>query len=695
MRTRLFSAHAAFITTAALALGLVQSRAYAIEVPLGDDTLALDVNNTTELGYHFNNRNDTAVDPNNPTLAPAQHVDDDYAEWFDRLYLRAHYRKLSLGLRLDSAVFIDTPTRADVQTLVRDKLGRDDLALENRFNEELHSRYGAALPGGARGVIYPAKLWVGFKHKSFEATAGDFYEQLGRGLVFSVRKVDEVGLDTTVRGLKLGGSHKLGDYRLAASVFGGQLNPTRIDFSTGRLLNGSGSPLFLGFPSATPIALWVPNPGYDAAAPVPGVPEFLRIEKRKKPSYLEDGVVGGSVSFGSRAFDLGLHAAVLLRQSNSEGLARCGVRPDADVDACEAEFPTFGQVEATRLHDQIRNFSASLRVPPIAQTVDGYLEVAGQQQTDGRVVVLEGDAPLREKELFGYAVYANVNVTAGAVAATLEGKHYRSFFALGANIDAGAPPFGAPELNLVTYSRPPNAESIYTEPLGTPDLCNTGGRGRLDFTVAPEKKVFAWLGRYLSYSEIDATNNECNTDDELRTDTWDSAAGLELSLQRGATHYGGWLGARFVDRAVSAVQNSEIPVDSSVFYREGYVRYDITQKLGGPFSLGVLGYHRRRYEPTQFAEAWNEGENLVALNFNPHWSFVFGTEYQTRPGFPTSYFNGAVQYRSQASAKWHQKVFDAVRLFVGQRRAALRCVGGVCRVFPAFEGARLELVSEF
>ncbi len=696
MGARLRSARAGGLGALAV-LGLLASArsAHAIDVPIGEETLSLDVNNTSELGYHFDNRNSAAVDPQNPTLTPSKHVDDDYGDWFNRVYLRAFYGKFSLGARVDSALFFDTPTRPGVQELVRSELGEDDLALENRFNEELHARYGSSLPGGARGLVYPAKLWIAYKHKPFEATVGDFYEQLGRGLVFSVRKVDEVGLDTTVRGAKLSASHKLGDYRLAGMMFGGQLNPTRIDFPTGRILNGSGSPVFFGFPRASSISLFVPNPAFDAASPTAGEPEFLRVEKRAKPSYLEDSVVGGTVSFGPQAFELGLHTALLFRQSNGEALARCKLSPSADVDACEAEFPTFGQIDASRLHDQIRNFSASLRVPPLAKTVDGYLEVAGQQLAGGRVVALEGDGVVREEELFGHAIFANVNVIAGPVALTLDAKHYRSFFSLGANIDAGGPPFGAPELNLVTYSRPPNAESIYTEPIGSPDVCNTGGRLRADYSVAPEKKGFAWLGRFTSFSEIDATNNECIADDERRTDTWDAAAGLELSAHGGASHYFGWVGARFVDRAVPVVQNSEIAEPSSVFYREGYVRYDVTQKLAGPFSLGVLGYHRRRYEPTQLAEPWSEGENLLALNYNPKWSVVFGLEYQTRPGFPTSYFNGAVQYRSKAGDAWHEKVFDAVRLFVGQRRAALRCVGGVCRVFPAFEGARLELVSEF
>ena len=36
-----------------------------------------------------------------------------------------------------------------------------------------------------------------------------------------------------------------------------------------------------------------------------------------------------------------------------------------------------------------------------------------------------------------------------------------------------------------------------------------------------------------------------------------------------------------------------------------------------------------------------------------------------------------------------------LRLFVGQQRGGLRCVSGICRLFPAFSGARIELTLRF
>jgi hypothetical protein len=119
-----------------------------------------------------------------------------------------------------------------------------------------------------------------------------------------------------------------------------------------------------------------------------------------------------------------------------------------------------------------------------------------------------------------------------------------------------------------------------------------------------------------------------------------------------------------------------------------------------------------------FVKPWTEGENYTALQWSPHLSGAFGVEYlmkdQCQP--PRSgtlsaparaekdtcfYVNGGVQWRSgsageeRPSTKYVAKLFDAVGLFVGQRRGATRCVSGVCRQFPPFEGARLEITSRF
>ena len=664
----------------------IGGEAAAVEIAdVGDETLRIDISNTSTIAYRFDNRNSRSE---SQRLRPERRVDDNYGEWLNRLYLRNYYGDFSLGVRLDSAIYFNTMTRLQAQQLVVEELGRPNLDRENGFGRELHSRF--------TNLIFPSKLWLGYKHKWLQVTVGDFYAQLGRGLVFSVRKLDEVGLDTTVRGAKVRINTKVEDWRVQATVFGGQLNPMRIDFPTGRILHGNGSPLFFGFPETQDFQL------YSAL----GADKFQLVTERAKPSYLEDSVVGGNVTFGPKPIKFEFNTAVLLRSGDSRAQVACTEMDNADVDRCRAEFPAFSSTDASRSHNRVANFSAAIRVPTIDNIIDGYIEVAGQQHAAGRYQTLT-PVEQREDDLWGYAVYANVNINAGPLAFTLEGKHYRRFFPLNANIDLVTPGFGAGEYNLVTYSQPPSTESIYVQYIGAPNLCITGGRARADLTLHDASKVYGWVGHYSSWTEKDATNNNCESktapteadptpaDDNLRTDTWDTAAGGELNLQKGKTHYWAWVGARMTNRAVAEQVSPEIPGLTTAFYREGYVRYDFQQDLGGDFSLTMYGNHRRRFEPDLQAEPWNVGENLMALNYNPHWTFVFGFEYTTQADFPNYYFNGSIQWRAKNNDKWWGQVFDSARLFVGQRRSALRCVGGVCRTFPAFEGGRLEIVSRF
>ena len=677
-RVKLASARIGPCILASVATMLLAGRARAIDFQdVGGETLTLDVSNTSELSYHFDNRNDAPIDATTQTLTPSQYVDDKYGEWLNRLHVRLFYWRFSFGLRLDSAVYIAPLSREGAQQLIVDKLGHPDLDLENRFGRELHSRFGS--------VIYPAKLWLGYAQPGMEATLGDFYAQLGRGLVLSVRKIDELGVDTTVRGGKLVVDKQLGDYKLNATLLGGQLNPVRVDSPTGRILTEASSPLFFGFPRASDFEYY--------ADPAATTTTF----DPARPSYLPDTVVGAHVDVGLKVLELGVNAVVLGRQSNSADQLRCRDVEHRPAGECLADYPSFGTPEASRAHDLIRNISGSIRVPPIEGVLDAYVEVAGQQLLQGRAVAVNdaGEITAREDELSGYAIYANVNVGAGPLSATLEAKHYRSFFPLGANVDLATPGFGAPEFGVVAYSQPPTAESIYVEPIGAPDVCNTGGRGRLDWRAHPQVLLYGWLGFFRSYSEIDSANSRCDTADALRTDTWDMAVGTELNAPEGKSHTWAWIGARFTDRGEPAIANSELPFESAVFYREGYVRYDMNQELAGPVSLSAQGFHRRRYEPSAVATPWHEGENYLALNWSPHFAFIFGYEYQTRPGFPTHYFSGSIQYRSKSNETVWDQLFDTVRLFVGERRAALRCVGGSCRVYPSFEGAKLELVSRF
>ena len=680
---------AAATTVAAAPAGAVEI------VDIHGNPLTLDVTNTATLNWHFDNRNDVPQ-------TPSGQLDDHYGEWINRLNVQLNWWNLRLGARFDAVTYASVMTEDETFARAQDSYAELEAAgrappsfntFYTGYQRDLHTRF--------LNTYYPAKLYLGYTQPGIDATVGDFYVQLGRGLVFSVRKIDELAIDTTVRGGKLVLDHDFDPFRVALTAFGGQMNPVRFEETSGRRLHGAGSPLFFGYPD-------IGDFSYLAANPVdPNGPLVEAIEPAR-PNYLEDTVVGGRVEVGIPEVQLAGNLSMVLRRSFTEDYlaceSACGATDAACREACLSDFPDFSSNDPAKNHNTIRTFSGSINVPSIAKHGDVYLEIAGQQLREGHLVSLAsaGAPEERTPDLSGYAVYGAASVRAGPVTGTLEGKHYRSFFPLSANIDVNDPTFGAPEFNVVSYNNVPTAEPIYVEQIGSPNICMTGGRGRADVRLAKPVSVYGWLGHYVSYTEIDAANVECETDDELRTTTWDAALGVDLQFEGGKSHANAWVGGRLTDRAVASDVGA-VGHLTDIFYREGYIRYDLVKHLSGAFALQFQGFHRHRLEPVTEADSWNEGENYTALQWSPHFAFIFGYEYTARSGCERGdqdvrlchYVNGGLQWKSASTETVIHQLLDTVQLFVGQRRGAVRCVSGVCRQFPPFEGAKIEITSRF
>ena len=76
------------------------------------------------------------------------------------------------------------------------------------------------------------RLFLRYKAPDLELRGGDFYHSIGRGIVFSVRKIDELGLDTALRGGMARG--RVGPVQMMA--FGGVSNIQNVDIiQLGRL----------------------------------------------------------------------------------------------------------------------------------------------------------------------------------------------------------------------------------------------------------------------------------------------------------------------------------------------------------------------------------------------------------------------------------------------------------------------------
>jgi hypothetical protein len=646
----------------ALAALTSSGRARAIEFKdLGGQPLTVDVTNTAITSYRFDNRNDPYDGVRKPD--PKLTVDDNYFDYTNRLNIQLGYWRFRLNVRLDSQVYAGTVDSSNVQQHVIDETrGYGEELDSNRlyaradeYLRELNTRY---VPG-----IYPAKLSLVYQQPGLEVTAGDFYAQLGRGLVLSVRKLDELAVDTTIRGGKIQGSKSFGAWRIGGTLLGGQVNPQRVDEQTGRALVAESSPLFFGFPEPRRLS----RIDLETGQLVP--------DPEARPNFVNDTIFGGRIEGGHNLVQVAANGIVLLRGSR-------------DIAGTQSPQLT---------NDQIRTFSGSITVPQLSKYADLYVEVAGQQ------LVSDATADFEATEKNGYAVYVNANGRLGPITLSLEGKHNRAFYPLSANVDTATAGYAAAEFSLLSYSAPPTAEPIYVQPIGAVNVCITGGRANAQYRFNREASIYGWTSYYASWSEF-AENQKCEeTPDEKRSNTWDSALGADLGFEEGKSYARFWIGSRTTDLEVPSDGFVLVPGFATSFYREGYARYDLVKHLYGSFSLQTIGFHRHRYLAERFENPWWEGENYLALNWAPRLSAAFGFEYTSQPGCSRElkdgelcfFASGGLTWRGQSQDGIWGQVFNVVNLFVGQRRSAIRCVSGVCRVFPAFEGARLELISRF
>src|SRR5277367_509522 len=161
----------------AVALVLSCSRAWAVDVGHADGApVQLDVTETSIVSQRFDAR------------GAERFQDSGWGQWQNRLDAALRWERWTVGQRLDSAVYwrrpVDNPGFASLPVSTQQSVASDN---ESRFQNS----------------IYPAKLWATYSAPGLEITAGDAYVQFGHGLTLSMRKIDELGIDTTLRGAKV------------------------------------------------------------------------------------------------------------------------------------------------------------------------------------------------------------------------------------------------------------------------------------------------------------------------------------------------------------------------------------------------------------------------------------------------------------------------------------------------------------
>lgn len=112
---------------------------------------------------------------------------------------------------------------------------------------------------------------------------------------------------------------------------------------------------------------------------------------------------------------------------------------------------------------------------------------------------------------------------------------------------------------------------------------------------------------------------------------------------------------------------------------------DWVQELGGGYSFQLTVGHESR---TQDDRPYIRGTTLVGLDRTNLGSLMLEVGYDTlNPNHRELFFAGIFAWRTY---DWL-----TARAIVGSQRGGLKCIGGVCRDFPAFSGARLEAVMYY
>ena len=595
---------------------------------VGKDEAQLDVTETTIVAQHFDARGQEAPQ------------DSGWGDWINRINAALRFGHWTAGLRLDSAVYwrrpVDNPDFASLPA-----------AEQLQVRQDNESRY--------KNSIYPAKMWVTYSAPGLEVTVGDAYVQFGRGLTLSMRKIDELGIDTTVRGAKM----QIDQDPFAVTLVAGFANPSRVDEATGRAL----------FPTSNL---------------VPG--------DRSVPTFGSDRLVGVDLQAGrGLPVTLSTHAVRFTRCAPYRYDASGNIVTDPLTDPVNVTFGTcdaantdrwlssLNLVPPTLRANDVTMAGQSLEVPTLGGHGKLYLEAAVQQRSS--------DNPALNVNTNGNALYGVLSFDVGPTSSTFELKSNRNFYTVAASV---APAAG--EFAIVAYSFIPPAETfnmIDTEGTGNFNACVNGGRFREDVNVSSDVLLYA-QGIY-AFTKSEQPSGGCDAygntvtavaPPSIEDTVYDGIAGVEWSFDSQLSHVFAWAGAR-----------DDTKMDGTLGYREQHLEYSIAKYLGGPWSLEVQGRHRRREEEQTNLDAnytpqyWVEGENYVAVRMAPKWVFTEGFEYTTQAGQPLLYFNGAVLFKFTSDSN--------VRLFVGQQRGAFRCASGVCRYFPPFEGARAELTLRF
>jgi len=603
---------------AALAALIAASPARAATISTGDGPpIQLDVINTADFDYHFYQGNgiiapqyrDTPHGPvPNTSWDPTQ---DHYFDWLNRLDTKLTYGPWHAELRLDSALFWNV---FQVDTIAQPlQQGQVSQKMQNRFINNL--------------VL--EKVSVSYLSPHLEMTLGDFYISYGRGIILSLRKVDQLGVDTTLRGATVTG--RLGNF--SANIAGGITNNINTDQATASVAPDAEDPILAG-----------------------------RIEYRQPHAF----ALGLQATDINHNYDtLSLQPYPVPSPPSQNPLTCTPTNHCKPVAIAPLSLGTVGALDHdaySPLQQRLQNVGGTLDLPQLTDHASAYFEYAHQWNFVQNAPYVEGNA-----------FYGGVNFFAGPVTVQAELKDYGHFVG---PIQSSFSSTNFPAFFQQTvYSNPPNLEEIWQEEITNPLLTIWGPRLRVDWQVNEN------LRPYIAAAAFQDNGEALNI--------YYGMVGVEANWQQHRSHLNINGGLRYeLFNAYKAPRPPNPNQDLNA--EESWAQYDIVQALSSTYSLELDGLHRNHNDCIGLAlcNVWTEGYAYLSLK-RTSITLSSGIEYYTKDLnlYQPYYFNGSVSWAATESL--------LVRLFVGGRAAGLRCINGICRVFPGFNGVNMEIVAHY
>lgn len=303
--------------------------------------------------------------------------------------------------------------------------------------------------------------------------------------------------------------------------------------------------------------------------------------------------------------------------------------------------------------DRSNTVGGALELTDLFEAVTVYAEYDLQQ-------VRDTDAVNRAQ-----AAYASLDIYLGEWSVLAEGLWLDDFRQQGSPNAALGSDFD--------YNQPPTLERIDQEVLNTTHAL--GGRLRVERSLL-DGDLVAHANGLFKHTDPGAC---------ARVAQLHGFAGVELLFQAGSSRLnasGGYRDER-ADPVASACVGA-VP-EARRIKSMAHGELDYVQHLTGAWSLHLTSLNEvRTLDDTDYLR----GSTLVGVDVAQTGALTLEYGFDTQnqaPGVRNHFFAGI--------AAWHAQSWLQARAVIGTQRGGIKCVAGICRDFPEFAGARLELIG--